>query len=90
MCGTVVTNEYDPLAGGSIARDRLTAAQRRVLDHILLRTYEIAVQEAAVELKDPDNYASMQFERRPRHIFYIDGARGSGKRPADGRLPLQL
>ena len=74
-----MNRDYDPLSGGSTRREQLTGMQRRVLDHMLLRTYEIAVQEAEIEFNNPEDYAARQFERRPRHVFYIDGARGSGK-----------
>ena len=62
---------------GPIDRKELTKTQRRVLDQILIRTYEIAEQEAAIEKATVASDG--QPERRPRHVFYIDGARGAGK-----------
>jgi hypothetical protein len=66
---------------GPLPRENLTNAQRRILDQILVHTYEIAAREAAEERQSslPGSYIRNQFQRRPRHVFHIDGSRGAGK-----------
>jgi hypothetical protein len=74
-----LSNTPDSLTAAPTSREQLTESQRNVLDHILVRTYEVAITEALTEGQASESYVRNQFERRPRHIFYIDGSRGSGK-----------
>ena len=56
---------FDSHAKGPTRRDQLTGAQRCLLDHILLRTYEIAVREMEMERTDPEGYARRVSTIRP-------------------------
>jgi hypothetical protein len=75
-----VSTPFESSTAGPLPREHLTNAQRRILDQILLHTYEIAVREAARERAfSSSTYIKDQFQRRPRHVFHIDGSRGAGK-----------
>ncbi len=84
---SLTTIDHGPLGdidwtGASVLpTNKLTMRQDRVLRDILLRVYEIADGEAqlGVVARTTHEYVDNQQFRRPRHVFFIDGARGSGK-----------
>jgi hypothetical protein len=85
----------DPTAARVLyAREDMLDAQYRVLQYIVLRTYEIAERECYFErklgtaaplgddarsLEMPSSYAEHQNTRRPSQVYLVDGARGAGK-----------
>ena len=77
------SSEIDVAAQPVETYGRLTQEQKKTVWRILLRVYEISEAEAQLRLstkssKD-DLYTREQYNRRPQHVFLIDGARGSGK-----------
>src|SRR5262249_34841342 len=57
----------------------LSNAQRNALRRILVGVYEIAQSEADLQREHGEHYEERLNTRRPRHVFVVDGPRGSGK-----------